>query len=903
MIRKLMVMEERIVLDGSVPVAAAEGTAQGGSDSEAVDSAAALPVEQADCAADAVNDDTDDISATVAPGGDATDGAIADSSLAEMVATINDAATNTGQKVLLINADIEGVEDLIDSVGAGVMVITYDGYCQDLQDVIAELECLTEGGALESIGIITHGSAGELYLTSEEIVSAESLATDTEQQEFFTGLGGLLSAEGRIDLISCDTGGGELGAALIAQVEDISGVSVTASIDDTGNESEGGDWMQERGDVDIESEYFDSTELADFSGILSGATDPIADFSYSPGDATSEYGVITVSFDETMMLNPDSCINPFNVTISGNPVSTEPLIMVGEEGVTEHQALFGYDALYLYDEVTHEWTEYKFADAAESSGVDYIRDTFFNGGVPTATVTIDVAELLAAFASISADNDITITGGSEYYVYIPAATFVTVADTNVGNAEDGSFVFQATVYNPGSGSVTPVDTNTDSDSETQQTPVVNNNTDSTDSAADSGAGADSGLDGLGDSGAMLAGLGLVGEGLGGGFGGEQVGLDGDAFGGFSGEGAGFDANVGGESATEPFQGGAEGEEADSEETPQAEEGENSEAAAEEVAASEEVAAEESDVAEQGADSTAEATNEGGSESTQTQSSTVVNANAGSGQLMVTNPFSEVITSQEVQVLFTSTVDAFAQLGLENPGIYSMIQDAMGDTMTTASLVSSCEQCLENANMLLEQMVAQLDTDGMSLSGSGATAASEGSIVDIVQEAIDGVVQARGAALIANDLLRILAINIGDASERLAENSFSAGVSRLAESNEKLAYSYEVLNTVCHIIKEHRAAGKSLTAQELNSMMPEIVSSAERIAGGLSENGDRASKDVLAFLTRQMQNEGIDKDNLQQQISAVFKQWHDSLGISPVEQLELGEQNEFAAGSVFPGGAL
>ncbi len=247
-------------------------------------------------------------------------------------------------------------------------------------------------------------------------------------------------------------------------------------------------------------------------------------------------------------------------------------------------------------------------------------------------------------------------------------------------------------------------------------------------------------------------------------------------------------------------------------------------------------------------------------------------------MMVQNPFAELITSEQVSALFNSTIAAYASIGMDNSEIFAMMQDAMGDTITTAALVESCQDLLNAADDLLAMVYDDIDGDNLALSGSGHTAETE-SIARVIEEASAQMIQARGNALIANDLLRILTINIKGFGDRIAETSFAGGVKRLATSNEEFAYSYEVLNSILKIVKTSKASGKMITLAELNELLPSIEAAALEKSTGLSENGDRASKDVLSFLTRNMQQKGIDRENLQAQVSAVFEQWHNNLGLS------------------------
>ena len=351
----------------------------------------------------------------------------------------------------------------------------------------------------------------------------------------------------------------------------------------------------------------------------------------------------------------------------------------------------------------------------------------------------------------------------------------------------------------------------------------------------------------------------------------------------------------GESEGEPQAEGeetAEGEEAEVEETEgeetaeSEEEAEGEETEGEETAEGEETTDEEAGDNEAQGEASAEADNqnEGDQQQDNNQAGNTQQTFSPAGpaqSMMVSEPFAENVSAQQTQQLFNSSIQAFSSLALDSgsSAFGTMAQDAMGDTMTTAALVNSSEQVLNAAREFLAMLdVDEFDNLEYSMSGSGYTAATE-SVSMIIEDAIAAMVEARGNALIANDLLRILSINIKGFEDRLAENSFSAGVQRLANCNQELAYSYEVLNAILKEVQISKDTGEILSTAEMKELLPEITAKAREVSLSVSEKGDRASKDVLTFLTKRMQQKGIDRENLQAQVDNIFQEWHSNLGLS------------------------
>ena len=77
---------------------------------------------------------------------------------------------------------------------------------------------------------------------------------------FLKALGGLVQPGGRIDLLGCSVAAGPEGRALLAQVEALAGVTVTASTDKTGGAADA-DWEMETHGIQVGAQYFDVEAL------------------------------------------------------------------------------------------------------------------------------------------------------------------------------------------------------------------------------------------------------------------------------------------------------------------------------------------------------------------------------------------------------------------------------------------------------------------------------------------------------------------------------------------------------------------------------------------------------------------------------------------------------------------
>lgn len=229
----IMLLEERIVLDGAVADAVAEQAAE-------------QPLEQA--AHEGESQPKAGAEAGTPPAGDGD------------------------VHVMLISSKVSEAEALASAALKDVITVLYDGSNDSLDDILAAIRNSLDGRQADSIAFASHDvGEGTFALTAGSNVNLLSLATDPAQAAFWTEIGSFLEPDGRIDLLACGLTDSTLGELVVDRIESLSEHEVAASDDLTGNEEAGGDWLLERGGVDVENVYFDSIKLDDYSGTLAAA--------------------------------------------------------------------------------------------------------------------------------------------------------------------------------------------------------------------------------------------------------------------------------------------------------------------------------------------------------------------------------------------------------------------------------------------------------------------------------------------------------------------------------------------------------------------------------------------------------------------------------------------------------
>jgi len=270
-------LEERIVLDAAVPAstqddmshkdqATGSEAAKTATPEHAAEAAAAPTQAAAEAAASAGQSDPlgkvygQDLSHVLIT-----------NALGDIQASSDSAAVGEsgGVKVLVVSSEVQGATDLTAAALPGVVTILYDGVDSRPETILAALDAALAGQKAQSIAFATHNVGdGAVELEGGISLQGTTLTTTPEFQLFWSGVGKLLTDNGRIDLMACDlaaTAGGEL---TISQIEHVSGHIVAASDDATGNLKDGGDWTLESGNVDLAATYFASDRIDQFQGKL-----------------------------------------------------------------------------------------------------------------------------------------------------------------------------------------------------------------------------------------------------------------------------------------------------------------------------------------------------------------------------------------------------------------------------------------------------------------------------------------------------------------------------------------------------------------------------------------------------------------------------------------------------------
>lgn len=123
------------------------------------------------------------------------------------------------QKVLIISSQVPYSDMLAKAADDGVLVVRYDASKESMQSLLEKISVALSGRKASTIALAMESQGqGAFNLTSNQTVSLSTLLVNKTHQEFFRGLGKLVAADGRIDILACDFAAGEYGLKAVLSI-------------------------------------------------------------------------------------------------------------------------------------------------------------------------------------------------------------------------------------------------------------------------------------------------------------------------------------------------------------------------------------------------------------------------------------------------------------------------------------------------------------------------------------------------------------------------------------------------------------------------------------------------------------------------------------------------------------
>lgn len=208
-----------------------------------------------------------------------------------------EAPAGSGNVLVVIDARVADAQGLIGSLPSNASVRVVDTNESGIAAIGAELA----KGQFDTVHIISHGTPGEFELGSDKINNT----TLNDQSSSVANWSEHLTADADILLYGCDVAQGESGQAFINQLAQITDADVAASVDPTGAESRGGNWVLEAATGAIEAKALD---IGSYDALLAATN--ITDANAATPRTTPEDTSIAISG-----ISITDADNPANMTV------------------------------------------------------------------------------------------------------------------------------------------------------------------------------------------------------------------------------------------------------------------------------------------------------------------------------------------------------------------------------------------------------------------------------------------------------------------------------------------------------------------------------------------------------------------------------------------------------------
>lgn len=177
--------------------------------------------------------------------------------------------------LVLVDPAVQDYQSLINSVHSEAEVVVLDPTQDGVQQIT---DVLADRHNIEALHILSHGESGKLYLGSGQL-SLETLSRYTDQIRAWSKS---LAANAELLLYGCFVAAEQRGRSFIQQLGQLTGRSIAASTNLTGNAALGGDWNLEMQTGEIRSfPPFQPEVLAAYPSVLVPA---LANQVYAAGD-------------------------------------------------------------------------------------------------------------------------------------------------------------------------------------------------------------------------------------------------------------------------------------------------------------------------------------------------------------------------------------------------------------------------------------------------------------------------------------------------------------------------------------------------------------------------------------------------------------------------------------------
>ncbi|MDE8350330.1 MAG: DUF4347 domain-containing protein, partial [Acidocella sp.] len=249
------------------------------------------------------------------------------------------AANGHFSEIVFIDGSLQGLNTLVADISAQLKPGAEIIILNPLKDGVSQItDVLAAQSGVQTVQIVSHGSAGNLYLGTADL---NTTSMGTTYAEDLASIKASLGANSQILVYGCDFAQGADGASAALRLGNATGASIEASTDLTGAASLGANWTLEyhSGNAPVTAS-FDARLMANWhsdlapAAVAPGGPVTVATTSFSKGTISGGSSLITSTVSLTANLTgyvaatADATVhfawldNSANITVNGNSVSS-----------------------------------------------------------------------------------------------------------------------------------------------------------------------------------------------------------------------------------------------------------------------------------------------------------------------------------------------------------------------------------------------------------------------------------------------------------------------------------------------------------------------------------------------------------------------------------------------------
>lgn len=174
--------------------------------------------------------------------------------------------------LLFVDSRVEQYQQIVRSVNANTQCVVFDFHSDSLASLLAKCN----KPSYNSIGLLQHNDHSPYF----QMLSSMSPALLGNNNDFtswnqFRDFITILKKQKNIqnfDMMACALYSDPYWKAVLDYVENVTGVNIRASLDDTGSAELGGNWVLESDDVNLKTVYF-TDAIDNYDGLLGSSAD------------------------------------------------------------------------------------------------------------------------------------------------------------------------------------------------------------------------------------------------------------------------------------------------------------------------------------------------------------------------------------------------------------------------------------------------------------------------------------------------------------------------------------------------------------------------------------------------------------------------------------------------------